>query len=320
MLALGGGLAVPRLRPVVVLLVVELGLAHVARLRTLIVRLVVVELSLAHVARLGLVVVRPVVVRLVVELRLALVAWLGPLGIGLAHGIGLARGIGLALALVGLPLDGAAASASAAARSALGLRCGLAGRLDRDAALVAIAGALGPHTPVIGQGHVDHPPLGGQHRLEGHGLAGGGHTLGRTGGELTEVGEPPVAVPLDVDDHGGGVFPLPAQDHVRHELERSERVPTAADDETCVLALHVDDRRVVRAAAGAADGRLSFDVEELEYVSDDAETGAGACSGPADEGDADLGILRADAEDAGTASANDVDLDFVSADAELEER
>ena len=34
----------------------------------------------------------------------------------------------------------------------------------------------------------------------------------------------------------------------------------------------------------------------------------------------DLGILRADAEDATTAVANDVDLDLVSADAELEER
>lgn len=307
MLALGGGLAVPRLRPVVVLLVVELRLAHVARLGPVVFQLVV-ELGLAHVARL-----RPVIVLLIVVIERRpvvrpLVAWLGLVGLGLPRG------------LAGLPLGGAAASASAAARSALGPRCDLAGRLDRDAALVAVAGALGPHAPVIGQGDVDHPPLGGWHRLEGHGTAGGGHALRRAGGELTEVSETSIAVPLDVDDHGGGVFPLPAQDHVRHELERSERVPTAADDETCVLALHVDDRRVVRPTTGAADGRLSFDVEQLEDVPDDAETGAGTCSGPADGDDADLGILRADAEDAGTASANDVDLDFVSADAELEER
>ena len=53
-------------------------------------------------------------------------------------------------------------------------------------------------------------------------------------------------------------------------------------------------------------------------MADDAQTGAGACSDAAGGGDADLGILRTDAEDATTASANDVDLDFVSADAELE--
>ena len=53
---------------------------------------------------------------------------------------------------------------------------------------------------------------------------------------------------------------------------------------------------------------------------DDAETGTGARSGAPDGDDTDLGILRADAQDAGTAVANDVDLDFVSADAELEER
>ena len=134
------------------------------------------------------------------------------------------------------------------------------------------------------------------------------------------MSETSIAVPLDVDDHGRDLFLLPAQDHVRHELERAERVPTAADDEARVLTLHVDDRRLVRATTRAADGRLSFDVQELEDVSDDAETGAGACSGAADGGDADLGVLRADAEDTGTAVANDVDLDFVSADAELEER
>ena len=59
--------------------------------------------------------------------------------------------------------------------------------------------------------------------------------------------------------------------------------------------------------------------KRIEDAADDAQPGASACSGT-DRGDADLGILRADAEDATTAVANDVDLDFVSADAELEER
>ena len=270
--------------------------------------------GLAPVSRLGL-----VVVRLVVVIGRQLVAWLGPVVVQLAVVIGrqLVAWLG---PVIGLPLGGATASRSATARAALGPRCDLAGGLDRDAALAALAGALGGHAPVVGQGDVDHAPVGGRHRLEGHGLAGGDRALRHAVGDLAEVGKAPLTVLLDVDDHGGGLFLLPAQDHVRHELQRTERVPTAADDEACVLALHVDDRRVVGATAEAADARLGFDVEELEDVSDDAQTGAGACSGAADGGDTDLGILRADAEDAATAVANDVDLDFVSADAELEER
>ena len=45
-----------------------------------------------------------------------------------------------------------------------------------------------------------------------------------------------LAVLLDVNDDGAGVFDLACEDHVDEELESAQRFAPAADDEACVVA------------------------------------------------------------------------------------
>ena len=169
-----------------------------------------------------------------------------------------------------------------------------------------------------------HAPVGWRHGVHGHGTPSGDGAVRRALGENRYLTGAALSVLLDVHDDGG-LFLLEAiERQVDQELEGAERLATVTDDEARVLALDIDNDRLVVACvggpAGAPNGWPGVDLHHLQQAVNDAKGHACAGTIACDGRDADLGRFRADAQDARAPIANDVYLYLVAADAEFEER
>lgn len=213
------------------------------------------------------------------------------------------------------------AASVAIATAALRTTCStLTGGADRHAALGAFARAFGSNTFVFGESHVHEPTVGGRHRIESHRSSTRDRSLGHAVGEDADLLLSTIAVLLNVDDDRSSVVFTTTEDDVGYVLKRAQRFAAPTDDQSRVLALDVDDGRVIRAGARASDRGRDIHVHRFQKVFDYAEGGACSCRGAGDQRYANLRGLGPDAQDTPTALANDVYLDLVAAYAELEYR
>ena len=164
---------------------------------------------------------------------------------------------------------------------------------------------------------MDHPAVGGSHRVEFHRPAVGDGALGHALGERSQLARAPGAVLLHVQHHAGGASFAPSERKVDEELKSAKRLAPVADEQTGVAALDVDDGHLF-VVAGAAYGGCGVHVHPVEEAAHDAEGGCGGAVPAGDAPDADPGVLRADAEYPAAPGANYVDFDFVAIDAELQ--
>ena len=207
--------------------------------------------------------------------------------------------------------------AAAVPTSSAGRSRRFAGSGDDDAAVCALAFALRLNALVVRKREVDHPAVGGGHRVERDRPFVGDGALGHALGECGQLARSPFAVLLDVQHHAGGEPFASAQCEVDEELECAQGLAAVADEQAGVVALDVDHGHLL-AAAGAAYGSRGVHVQPVEEASHGAERCSGGAVPARDAPDADLGVLRSDAEDAAAPVANDVDFDFVATDAELQ--
>ena len=164
---------------------------------------------------------------------------------------------------------------------------------------------------------MDHPAVGGRHRVESDRPAAGDGALSHALCQRGELSRPPFAVLFDVQYDAGGVPFASAERKVDEELKGAQGFTAMADEQTGVAALDIDHGHLF-AAAGAAYGGRCVDVHPVEEAPHDAERDTGRAVASGDGADADLRVLRPDAEDPGAAVANDVDFEFVAIDAELQ--
>ena len=164
---------------------------------------------------------------------------------------------------------------------------------------------------------MDHPAVGGRHRVEFDRPAAGYSALRHALRQRGQLARPAFAVLLDVQDDTRGAPFGPAKREVDEELEGAQGLAAVADEQTGVVALDIDDGHLV-APAGAAYGGRRIHVQPVEESSNDAERGGGGAIPSRDAPDADPGILGTDPEDPAAPLANDVDFDFVATDAELQ--
>ena len=164
---------------------------------------------------------------------------------------------------------------------------------------------------------MDHPAVGGGHRVEFDRSATGDGPLGHAFGERSQLARAPFAVLLDVQHDSRGAPLASAEGEIDQELEGAECLAAVADKQAGVVALDIDDRHLL-AAAGTAYGGRGVHIHPVEEAPDDAERGRGGAIPARDAPDADPGILSADAEYPTAPLANDVDFDFVATDAELQ--
>ena len=164
---------------------------------------------------------------------------------------------------------------------------------------------------------MDHPAVGGRHRIEFDRPAAGYGALRHTLREGGQLARPALAVLLDVQDDAGGASFRPSEREVDEELEGAQSLAAVADEQTGVAALDIDDGQVLTAPGTPYRGRCVH-VQPVEEPPHDAERGGGGTVSSHDAPDADPCILCPDAEDAAAPLANDVDFDFFATDAELQ--
>jgi hypothetical protein len=117
---------------------------------------------------------------------------------------------------------------------------------------------------------VNNAPVRRGHGVHGDGLATGCGLLRRSLRHRAHLSLAALPVLLDVHDDTAGIFKLPADNHVDHELESPKGLTTAPNDEASVLTLNIDDYRII-AAPVAPDGGSGLDADGVEDVVDDIQ-------------------------------------------------
>src|SRR5947207_9074664 len=104
------------------------------------------------------------------------------------------------------------------------------------------------HVGVAFEGEVNRAPLEGLHRVEGDRVARHLHLARGAQRDLAHGVLAALPVPLDVDDHALTLVEVLADHHVRHRLQRAQRLAAPPDERAEVAAADVERDRVAARA------------------------------------------------------------------------